>query len=241
MTYVYEINGERKEFVYQSHYVELQSAHTMKNNEGGMVEVVKGSDNSGYIWPCYRDIESKGYLYFEYRGIKVYCKDAVNILPPDEFIRFAYGDIGDLAYKIHNGRSLHAVASEELCKTLQKYGLESIRVRINESPLRYEGWKENKKIFSSERFSSKINIEETYNWRFYHFVPRFNRMPIDHYKLLLKDRYHVSGYTHDFYTSDFNNMWIVRPDYMQLELGKISEPNGIFGNRPDSKIYQNKG
>lgn len=56
-------------------------------------------------------------------------------------------------------------------------------------------------------------------------------MPIDNYKLHLEDRYNIYGFTHDIYTSDLSSMWIERPDYMQLELGELSEPNGIFGLR----------
>ena len=235
MTYVYEINGVRKEFIYNLHYIVFTVDNVPANNEGAMVEIDK--NEKAYL--CYRN--EQGYLYFEYQDHTVFCKNAINVLTPEEFIRFAYGDDADFAYKCNNGKPLHVIASEELCKTLQKYGLESIYVRINESPLRYEGWKENKKIFSSERFSSRISsTKETYNWRFYHFVPVFNRMPIDNYKLLLEDRYHSSGYSHDFYVSDFNNMWMVRPDYMQLELGKRSEPNGLFGRRKDSKIRKNR-
>ena len=141
MTYVYEINGVRKEFIYNLHYIVFTVDNVPANNEGAMVEIDK--NEKAYL--CYRN--EQGYLYFEYQDHTVFCKNAINVLTPEEFIRFAYGDDADFAYKCNNGKPLHVIASEELCKTLQKYGLESIYVRINESPLRYEGWKENKKIF----------------------------------------------------------------------------------------------
>ena len=219
MTYVFNINGDTKEFSYRDHYVESITEHTMEQNEGGMQEILK--DKSCGIYPCYRDDD--GNLYFEYDGIRVLCKNALNVLSPEELIRFLYGEYNNLSYHIVS-------PSYELCKTLQKYGLESIRFRINETPLTFDGWNGNKKIFSKNHMSKRPS------WRFYHCVPCFNRMPIDNYKLHLEDRYNIFGFTHDIYTSDLSNMWIERPDYMQLELGELSEPNGIFGIRQDSDI-----
>ena len=221
MTYVFNINGDTKEFSYSDRYVESITEHTMEPNEGGMQEILK--DKTGGTYPCYRDDD--GNLYFEYDGIHVLCKNALNVLSPEELIRVLYGEYhsDNLPYHIVS-------PSYELCKTLQKYGLESIRFRINETPLTFDGWNGNKKIFS------KNHMSKTPTWRFYHCVPCFNRMPIDDYKLHLEDRYHIYGFTHDIYTSDLSSMWIERPDYMQLELGELSEPNGIFGIRQDSDI-----
>lgn len=101
-----------------------------------------------------------------------------------------------------------------LCTVLQKYGLHSIAVKHR-----------------------LAEIWGDCSWITMHIVPERNRMPVDGYKLEFSglDSYNTVR-TRTFYVGDFIKSWIDNPDLVKIEADTYSEPNGLFGNKPDSEL-----
>lgn len=221
MKYTFEINGVRRTFWFND-------LCGLDNSVGTMEEMLdEHKEESNYI-SCYRD--ESGYIYFDVDGQRVYGRDA-EVMTPEEFLFYAYN------YNLC--RKENVIIEHELCLTLQKYGMDSIRVRINNNPLEYVGWVNNEKVFKHDDRWSEFGADRKYTpeWETYKFVARYNRMPSHAYKLDLVGLYNREAKSHSYYVSDIRNMWIVRPDLMQLTMGVTSEPNGLFGTRSDDKLY----
>lgn len=62
-------------------------------------------------------------------------------------------------------------------------------------------------------------------------------MPVDGYKLEFSgvDSHNITR-TRAFYVGDLVKTWTDNPDIVKIEADTYSEPNGIFGNKPDSEL-----
>ena len=70
-----------------------------------------------------------------------------------------------------------------------------------------------------------------------HIIPESYRMPVDGYKLEFSgvDSHNITR-TRTFYVEDFIKAWTDNPDVVKIEADTYSEPNGLFGNKPDSVL-----
>lgn len=228
MRYEFNINGKIRAFWYND-------IQRLDGGEGTMEELIEGQPSSEerpavYI-DCYRDENSD--LYFTTSdGVKVMCKDAIT-KTPEEFIRHAYENIDASGIM------------DDMMRTLQKYGIGCIRFRMNNDALEYDGWHVDDRGRGVQQFHTQSKgfkgrgVDYKPMWLEYEAHAEFNRMPESNYKLRL---YAVNNpdehRTYDFYTSDLNRMWIVRPDYMQLTLGERGTPTGIYGKKSDSEYLR---
>lgn len=228
MEYRFNINGVERKFWYND-------IPHRDGGEGTMEELIDGkpstNENPAVYINCYRD-ENKDLYFVTSDGIKVMCKDAIT-LTPEEFLQKAYEDTDNV------------LIMDEMMRTMQKYGVGCIRFRMNNNPLEYSGWSVDErgrgvqKFFTSGCGHKGRGINYKPEWIEYEARAEFNRMPEDNYKLRLYATQNPKEHrTYDFYTMDLNRMWIERPDYMQLTLGKIGTPNGIYGKQSDSEYIK---
>lgn len=120
MEYSYNINGVIRKF----HYNDIPC---LDGGEGTMEELFEGSTPNNkckakYI-NCYRD-ENNDLYFVTHDGFKVLCKDAIT-LTPEEFLREAYENPGNVRIM------------DEMLRTMQKFGIGSIRFRMNNNPMDY--------------------------------------------------------------------------------------------------------
>lgn len=101
-----------------------------------------------------------------------------------------------------------------LCTVLQKYGLHSIAVKHR-----------------------LVELCGDCSWITMHIIPESYRMPVDGYKLEFSgmDNHKITR-TRAFYVGDLVKAWTDNPDIVKIEADTYSEPNGLFGNKPDSVL-----
>lgn len=224
MEYSFNINGKVRTFWYNDISCCDGAEDTM---EELILDMIHDEQNPDRYIPCRRD-ENRDLYFIVDDGVKVLCKDAIT-LTPEELIRKAYEDVEDN----------HIM--KDMMRTMQKYGIGCIRFRVNNNSLQYEGWHVDEFGRGIQQFSTQDrrhkgnHVDYTPAWLEYEAHAEYNRMPQNDYKLHLyavKDP--DSHGTHDFYTSDLNHIWIVRPDYLQLTLGQQGTPTGIYGKQSDS-------
>lgn len=224
MEYSYNINGVVRKFRYHN-------IPHLDGVEGTMEELfydcrANNKCKAEYI-NCYRD-ENNDLFFVTHDGFKVLCKDAIT-LTPEEFLREAYENHSNVRIM------------DEMLRTMQKYGIGCIRFRMNNNPMDYisSSKDEHGRIVQTFRTSTRESKYEP-EWVEYEAHAEYNRMPADNYKLCLYAARNPEEYlTHEFYTMDLNHMWISRPDYMQLTIGKPGTPTGIYSKQSDKAYLRN--
>lgn len=107
-----------------------------------------------------------------------------------------------------------ALFGDSICKTLLKYGMDSLSMEIKQNPLDYFDFGGVKIGFRSSRVDEKSLV-----WVPYHFVKEFNRNPEDCYKLRLDPD--VEGYPQeDYYIEDLISMLKCCPDKFRIKTKK---------------------
>lgn len=115
------------------------------------------------------------------------------------------------------------VIDDDLCHTLEKYGMDSLLLEIKEKPLTKISFGDCVIGFKTE---SNHDKPEEYNWITYQFLEEYNRMPQDGYKLKLvpadKEQYEMYP-KEDYYVSDLNGLILRCRDQFRLVLPKGME------------------
>lgn len=139
-------------------------------------------------------------------------KERINF---DDFLAFSPSE---LVEKINRGEA----SGDDLCHTLEKYGLDSLRISIRTKKLE----RINFGLFSMG-FSVRSNLDkpEDFDWVDYEFVPEYLRMPKDNYKLKLMPllEEHRGVYpSEDFYVGDLVGLLSPRSHCKDYSI-KVSE------------------
>lgn len=157
--------------------------------------------NKEYIRSVRKDENGKN--FFTWDKEKIYLNDFIAYSPEELVKRFC--DKDDSLY------------SGDICRTLQKYGMDSLRLYIKVKPLEIFEFPGIGKL--AFEVTSSFENKDKYVWVEYRFQPEYLRMPEDDYKLKLvpaKDN-ELSVYPKkDYYTDDLAGLIFSCTDEFRL-------------------------
>lgn len=130
--------------------------------------------------------DKEGKAFFTWNKKRYYLDDFVAYTP------------SELVERITSGKGY----GSDICTTLLKYGLDSLKVEGLEKPLEYVNFGD---VVIGFEVTSSYEDPSEYKWVSYHFVDEYLRHPSDNYKLKLHPD--IEGYPkRDFYVDDLASL-----------------------------------
>ncbi|WP_097005279.1 hypothetical protein [Lacrimispora amygdalina] len=180
MNYEFKLsNGE----ILRVFYNDLFKDEIKKTN--GLVSFWLNNNNKNKEYLRTVRYEDDNKKFFTWNREKIFMDDFLAFTPQELVEKFKNKD--------------EHINSEDLCHTLEKYGIDSLRMLIKVERNSFGSF--------SLRFKTTSNMEtdEDYTWVEYKFVEDYLRMPQDGYKLKLipsKDKEYELYSNEDFYVGD---------------------------------------
>lgn len=201
MYYTFQLkNGEKLKVFYQDIL-----DHSI-NDTYGYVSFWKGSGKKHKEYIRTVRMDEDGREFFTWDKEKVFM---------DEFFALAPKKLME-KYQ-NNDRSVYG---DDLCNTLEKYGIESLFLKIKEKSLTQVRFGNH---MIGIQVESSMDSEEDYNWVTYKFIEEYNRMPKDGYKLKLvpadKELYDLYP-KKDYYVDDLSELIRRRKDSFELVISR---------------------
>lgn len=199
MYYTFKLrNGEKLKVFHQDIL-----GHPIGNTHG-CISFWKGSGKKHKEYVRTVRIDEDGREFFTWNKEKIFM-DEFFALTPEELIK-KYQD---------NDRYIYG---DDLCNTLEKYGIGSLLLRIKEkllTPFRFGNY-----VIGIEVHSS-LDSEDDFDWVTYKFIEEYNRMPKDGYRLKLVPANEEEYETYpkeDYYVDDLSSLIRSRKDLFELIL-----------------------
>ena len=174
----------------------------------GTVSFWKGSGKSHREYVRTVRIDENGRRFFTWDHEKVFM---------DQFLAYSPEELIKMYETSEN------VIDDDLCHTLEKYGMDSLLLEVKEKPLTRISFGD---CVIGVRTESNHDKPKDYVWVAYRFVEEYNRMPQDGYKLKLvpakKEEYEIYP-KEDYYVSDLNGLILRCKDQFRLVLPEEME------------------
>lgn len=199
MYYTFKLkNGERLKVFHQDIL-----GHPIDKTHG-CISFWKGSGKNHKEYVRTVRLDEDGREFFTWNKEKVFM-DEFYALTPEELIK-----------KYQNNDPY--LCGDDLCNTLEKYGIECLLLRIKVKPLttfRFGDY-----VIGIETYSN-LDSEDDYDWVTYKFIEEYNRMPKTGYKLKLvpaNEELYDAYPKQDYYIDDLNSSLRMRKELFQLIL-----------------------